>query len=149
MAICVEIADALVALIGGATSYQDVTVERQWVETQRLEDIQEDDPVKIIVVPRVLNVAAFDLKPRNAYEWDIGVWIDKKVLQTNESCDPMADLLEQVVTLIASNRQLEIPSDPFRAQCVKISPDPAYDTSQLLDIKVFRSVFLATYRVIK
>jgi hypothetical protein len=148
MALCVEIADALVDLIDGATFYQDVTVERQWLETQRLEKLQVDDPARVIVVPRTLNVTAFDLKPRTEFAWDIGIWIDKAIDQNNESIDPVADFVELVISLIATNRMLAIPSPPFRANCIGISQDPTYDPTQLLDIKVFRSVFVATYRVI-
>jgi hypothetical protein len=147
MALCVEIADAMVALIGAQTFDLPFTVERDWTETQRLEIIQEEDPVKVIVVPRVLNTTARDLTPRIDYAWDIGVWIDKKVQQTNAACDPVADFVEQVITLLNNNRQLTITSEPHLAQFIGITPDPTYDTTQLLDIRVFRSVFLATYRV--
>lgn len=148
LALCVDIADAMVDLIGAADFGQAFTVERQWVETQRLEDIDVDDPAKIIVVPQTLNLQAFDLKPRIENRWGIGVWIDKVVQQTNAGIDPVAYLVEQVVNLLATNRTLDIINPPFRATCVGIAPEPSYDTMQLLDIKVFRSVFVATYRVI-
>lgn len=145
-ALCVQISDAIVSLIEGATLNQSFTVERQWVEDQQRENMKETDPAFIVVVPRTLNVSAFDLKPRNAYNWDIGIWIDKVVDTTTTDCDPIAEFMEQVVTLLATNRNFVI--GPIHAQLVGIGPHPTYDATQLLDIRVFRSVFVATYRVI-
>jgi hypothetical protein len=144
-ALGVQIAEAVLALIEGATFNQPVFAERQWVETQQRENMKETDIAHVIVVPKNLNVTAFDLKPRNAFVWDIGVWTDKAVQTTNEACDPVAELVEEIVNLLVFNRNLLI--EAGQATLIGITPDPAYDSVQLLDIRVFRSVFLATYRI--
>lgn len=143
-AICVQIADAVKSLIQTATLSLDFVIERAWVETRHRDVMRETDPVFVIVVPRTLNVYAFDLKPRTALEWEIAVWIDRVVKTDVADCDPVALFMEEVVTLLAAQRDLEIPSG--RARCIRIEPHPAYDSVQLLDVRVFRSVFLATYR---
>lgn len=146
-AICVQIAEAVKSLIQSTDLSMPYTIERAWVETRQRVYMKEDDPLFIIVVPRTLNVHAFDLKPRTAFNWDIAIWIDRAVKDDTEECDPVVEFMEEIVDLLVGHRDLQI--DAGRARCIGIGPHPTYDSNQLLDVRVFRSVFVATYRFVQ
>lgn len=152
-AIVADLCDAMVSRINGATLSQPFTVKRGWLELVQRQTMQAEDPISILIVPDTLGAYAFDLKPRTAMEWDIGIWIDKSIINDPlnptvvnlETTDAVAGFVEEIVLLFAANRLLQTAT--VQGKCIKIEAVPVYDQQQLSELRIFRALIKTTYRV--
>ena len=144
-AIIVDICNAVVTKLEGATFNQEFTVSRGWLELVQRQKMHDTDPISVLVVPGMLGVYAFDLTPRVAFDWEVGLWIDKSIEANVATIDPVAEFVEQVTQLFAANRILNAGSR--KAKCIQIEADPVYDEKQLSELRIFRALIKITYRV--
>lgn len=145
-AIVADIGDGLINFLKSKNLGQPYTIERAWVTTDYRQYMLETDLISVIIAPSTLVPSAFDLKPRIAFDWDLGIWIDKATEVTTAAVDPLVEFMETIVFLLASNRQIQTPAGRW-AQCMKIEGQPSYDQNQMLELRIFRSLILVTYRV--
>jgi hypothetical protein len=136
----IEIADAIVAVLNGATLSRAFTARRAYMPVRGLEDYLS---LKVTVVPSSLSVQPFDLDTLRVFEWDFGVWIQQQASGDPAAIDPLMALSEGIIDLF-SNWQVGA-SPHLRIVALGVGQSP--DADRLLTDGLFTTVVTLTVRV--
>jgi hypothetical protein len=147
-AVILQIADAVVAALNGATLSQTFLAERAYVPVHELRDLVT---LRVSVVPTGLSLQLLNRSPRHLIDYvvDIGVQkhIDGDALTTAEvlaECDPLMLLAEEIGDLFRG-KSLAIAAGA--AVCVEIANRPVFAPAHLDEKRVFTSVVSLTFRL--
>jgi len=144
--IIVDISEAVAGLLAAASLSQAFAIKRAWVEVASRDRMAAGDPILVTILPGVLVMTAFDMKPRIAATWEVIVSITRAVQLTTASIDPIAGFVEEVAFLLAGKRLVGTPEGRV-AQCVGLEARPVHDPEQLAELKLYRAIVAVTYRV--
>jgi hypothetical protein len=139
------IADAVAAVLNGATFSQTFTAERVYVP---IYELKEADGLKVFVVPRDLAPTILT-RSSDDYTYNISIGILKRygsgpmtLDDINAACDPLVMLSEEIVDVLRSDAaQEQIPASYFA-----ITNAPVYDPKMHDEKKLFISLIVATYK---
>lgn len=140
MATIIEIADAVVAELNGASFSQPVTAARHYQPTF---DLQEMTELHVSVVPRGLSSKTLDRK-RDSFDYLIDVGIQKKPADLEQAT---LDALMSVVEEIADHFRTQPLAAYSNARCTEVKNEPAYAPEHLEELRQFTSVLTLTFRV--
>lgn len=98
----ITISDEIVETLNDATLSQSFAATRAYAPIFCKQDEEGEDELatlRVTVVPSLLTVAARDLAPRDGFEWEIAVWVQKRVENTTAAIDPLMNLMEEIIDL--------------------------------------------------
>ena len=143
----IQIADAMVAALNGATLSQPFTAERHYLPEF---DQQQMDELHVSVVPAELDEEMAD-RSRDRAEYKIHVAVQKRVSKQdppgldNEAIDGLMRLVEEIDDLLRHK-----PLAGFeRAHWFKTENKPIYDQNHLKEHSQFTSLLAFTYRMVR
>jgi hypothetical protein len=141
MSVIIDIADAVVAALNGATFTQTFTAVRAYVPVYELTDL---GTLRVTVVPRELSLVPLT---RNADtgEYLIDVAVQKVLGRDNADIDPFMTLAEDITDLFRGST-LATYTD---AKCTAVANAPIYDPGHLDERRVFTSVVTLTFVVVR
>ena len=139
MAIIIDIADAVVARLNGASLSQVFVAERTYLSILNLETL---NGLQVFVSPAMLTVSRFDLATRQAFLPQIQIGIRQRVTLATEDVDPLVVLTQEIIELF---RPVLLPGT--FAKCQGIENTPIYDPMFLDEKHVFLTTILLTYQV--
>jgi hypothetical protein len=139
MAVIIEIADAVVAQLNGATFSQPLTAERHYQPNFELSEMSE---LKVSVVPRSLAGKALDRR-RDGVDYQIDVAVQKRTDMTPASLDALMTLVEE----IADHFRKQPLANYTEARCTEVKNEPVYALEHLDELRQFTSVLTLTFRV--
>ena len=144
-AVVVEIADAVVAALNGATLSQPVTAERYYLPEFDLKDM---DTLHVSVVPAELDEEIAD-RARDRAEYKIHVAVQKRVAkQDPPGLDQAAiDGLMQLVQEIDDLFRHKTLAGYEPAAWTKTENKPIFDPKHLKESSQFTSLLVLTFRV--
>lgn len=138
-AVVVELANAVVAALNGATLSQEFTAERAYVPIRDVKDFG-DAELRVLVVPTGLRVAARDLGPRLTLEWELGVWLQQRAGRDTGDTDPLMLLAQEVIELFHGWRT------GADHRVIGIEARPPFDPQSQDVIGVFSATIYLTFR---
>lgn len=138
MSTVLDVADAVVASLNGASFSQALTAERAYQPTF---DLQEMQSLHVSVVPRSV---AIDAASRSGVFLDctIDVGVQKKINAGTEELDGLMRLVQEIVDHLRF-RSL----DSVAGKWLRIANDPVFAPEHLDQMRQFTSVISVTYRV--
>lgn len=139
MATILDIADAVVAELNGATFSQPVAAERHYQPRFELPEMSE---LHVSVVPRSLATKAID-RNRAAYDYEIDVAVQRRTDMSLASLDALMGLVEEIGERFRKERLTSYPD----ARCVDVKNEPVYSQSHLEELRQFTSLVTLTFRV--
>lgn len=151
-AVVIEIADAVVAELNGATLSMPFTAERRYVPRFKLRknqpgegaDLPDLETLRVSVVPRGLSAATL---ARRSHDFDylVDVAVQKR-LEDDEpaTVDPYMRLPEEIIDLFRGGTL-----SGLDAKCVAVANEPIYAPEHLNDSNVFTSVVTLTFRKVR
>jgi hypothetical protein len=140
----VDVSEAMVAVLNATNLGQAFTVERTYLTVQ---DIRNVDGLKITIVPSLLAVEAWDIKPSETFDWQVSVWIRKRVKPTPEEVDPLMLLSQNIIRLFAT-KQLGHMRRGTRSRCIRVEDQPNYDPDRIDRTGIYTSSIVFTFRTI-
>lgn len=146
MAVIIDIADAVVTTLLGATLSLPFTAERTYVPIRDLKDLTE---LTLSVVPVTIEGALQTRGGRYMEVYGIAIGIQQTIGkgamtddQIKAACDPLMTFAEQVVNLFAA--QVLAGMEP--TTCTQHKNEPIFSPEHLDDRRVFTSVVTLTYK---
>lgn len=145
MAVVIEIADAVVAALNGATLSQSFTAERLYLPEF---DLPTMDTLHVSVVPAELDEELAD-RTRDRAEYKIHVAVQKRVSKPDvsglntQAIDGLMQLVEEIGDLFRHKRLAGFEE----AHWVKTENRPIYDPKHLKEHSQFTSLLVLTFRV--
>ena len=139
MATIIDIANAVVSQLNGASLSQPLSAERHY---QPRFDLEEMTDLHVSVVPRSLSSRALD-RNRHSFDYQVDVAIQQKTDVSEGELDPLMSLVEEIADHLRNNRLTDHPD----ARVTGISNDPVYSPEHLEELRQFTSVLTLTYRV--
>ncbi len=149
MATIIDIADAVVTDLNGATLGMMFTAERWYVPIRDLKDLTNEPNPTISVVP--ITIAGTLLARGGQYmeQYDIGIGIQKSIgsgaMKPSEiisACDPLMTFCEEIMDFFAAKALLSYPS----AMCTQHKLEPIYSPQHLDERRAFTSVLTLTFK---
>jgi hypothetical protein len=136
----VDIADAVVASLNGATFSQAVSAERKYVPAVDLADLAD---LHVTVVPRAVAITTAT-RDSSYFDCSVDVGIQQKVNPDDVAeLDALVNLTQEVVDHLRMRR---LESMPYAAW-MSIANDPVFAPEHLDQERAFTSVVSVTYRV--
>jgi hypothetical protein len=140
------LADAVKDALADATFSQEITVERRYIPALKLEDLEADAGVIVLVVPRSNEIENLSRSDRQKTV-DISIGIQKRLTQAadpgneaaNEELDEMLLLVEEIAEHFA-------PGAYGGAKWVRTRNDPIFDPEDLLNNRTFASLVTVTFK---
>ena len=148
MALVIDIADAVVALLNGedADFSQDFTAQRRVRPSFELTDLAE---LRVTVVPKAMETSTAS-RSLSQYDVQVDVGIQKKLpagADEDVEVATMCGLVEEIADFL-KGKALE--GTGWRAVWAQpATNDPVYSVEHLAEKRVFTSVLTLTYRVMK
>lgn len=146
MSTVIDIADAVVTALNGATLSQSFVAERKYVPVHELDDLAQ---LRVSVVPATLEGVLIDRAGRNLYTFTIDVAVQKSIgsgamtdVQINAACDPLMTLSEEIADLF-DGKALTSPA----ARCTDVKNVPIFAPAHLDEKRVFTSVVSLTFKL--
>jgi len=139
MAVLIDIPDAVVAVLNGATLSQIFTAERTYLS---ILDLNTLDGLQVFVSPSMLTISRFDLAPRQAFLPQVQIGIRQRVSLAPADVDPLIILTQEIIELFRPVLLLGT-----RAKLQSIENTPAYDPMALDEKHVFLTTILLTFQV--
>ncbi len=137
----INIADAMVVVLNGATLSQTFSAERVWLIVQELPTLAG---LKVTVIPAMVAIRAFDLKPRRAFDWSIAIAVQKRLASSaKEYVDPMILLVQEIIDLF-------VPGAYFAnktANVQSLEAMPLYNPDKLDTQGLFESLITVTFHL--
>ena len=147
MAVVIEIADAVVAALNGASLSQEVTAVRHYLPEF---DLKEMDQLHVSVVPAELDEEIAD-RTRDKAEYKIHVAVQKRVTKQDPpgldttAIDDLMTLVEEIDDLFRHK-----PLSGFeQAHWLKTENKPIYDPKHLKENGQFTSLLAFTFCVVR
>lgn len=137
----VEIADAVVARINGASLSFGALAKRAYVPTYELDELTS---LRVTVVPNSLAMTMLSRRDDDFdHVIDVGIW--KRIDDSIDETDAMMAFVQEVLGLFRG--QLLAFGDPEQSTlCVSGANAPIYDPAMLDEKRVFASVLSLTFR---
>jgi hypothetical protein len=139
MATIIEIADAVVAELNGATFSQPVSAARHYAPKF---DIGEMGALHVSVVPRGLTSTSLD-RSRDAFEYQVDVAVQQKVDQATPPLDALMTLVEEIANHFRTGAIVSFPG----ARCTDVKNEPVFLPEHLMELGQFTSVLTLTFKV--
>lgn len=146
-AFTIEIADAVVAALNGATLSLPFVAERSYVPVHSLAALSE---LTVSVVPAALTATVFDRSRRRETQAVIDVGIQKRIgdgpmsnAEVNAACDPLMAFAQEVADLFNAT---DVPGLP-EASSIGMENLPIFDPKHLDEMRVFTSVVRLTFNI--
>lgn len=150
MAIVIDIADAVVTRLNGATLSQLFTAQRHYVPIHELKELVD---LAVSVVPRTLDLALLTRGGTNLYSHVIDIGIQRTIGRgamsngdINAAADPLMTLAEEIVLLFAGER-ITIPNPFLVVTCTNVTNVPIFAAEHLDEMRIFTSVVSLTFKV--
>lgn len=141
MALVVEIAEAVVAELNGATFSQQFTADRNYLPVYELEHLKD---LRVTVVPKGITIQSAG-RNSNQHDVEIDVAVQQKLANTTAAeIDPLLALVEEIADHFRF-RRLASPD----AVWIKTQNEPVYAQEHLDQFRVFTSLLTLTFRVIR
>jgi hypothetical protein len=139
MATIIDIAEAVVAELNGATFSQSVSAARHYAPKF---DIAEMTTLHVSVVPRSITSASLD-RSRDSFEYQIDLAVQQKVDQANPPLDALMTLVEE----IANHFRAGALASYLGARCSDVKNEPVFLPEHLAELGQFTSVLTLTFKV--
>jgi hypothetical protein len=139
MSILIDIPDAVVNVLNGATLSQTFVAERTYLSILNLDTL---DGLQVFVSPFTMTVSRFDLGLRQAFLPQVQIGIRKRVSLDPADVDPLIDLCQEIIELF---RPVWLPGTS--AKCQGIENTPVYDPIALDEKHVFVTTILITFQL--
>lgn len=143
----IQIADAMVAVLNGATLSQSFTAKRHYLPEF---DLKEMETLHVSVVPAELDEEIAD-RSRDQAEYKIHIAVQKRVAKQEppgldtSAIDSLMRLVEEIDDLFRHK-----PLSGFeQAHWVKTENKPIYDPNHLKEHSQFTSLLAFTYRLVR
>lgn len=146
-----EIADAVVAALNGASLSQSFAAERLYVPVHELDGLAD---LTVSVVPNGLSMTGLDRTPRHLIDYVVDIGIQQRIggtsavpatpTQVNARGDALMALTEEVVDLF---RGQPLAAGGRRAWCVAAENRPIFRPDHFDEMRVFTSVVSLTFRL--
>lgn len=141
-AVVVEIAEAVVEALEGATLSQSFIVARGYMPPYDLKEFT-DGEIRATVIPAELDLGARDLKPRAEMLWTIGIWVQAKAFPETGEFDPLMLLVEEVFLLFHGWRT------ELDRRVVGLRAMPPFDRETPQTTGLFSAAVMVTFRVVR
>ncbi len=147
MAVVIDIADAVTAMLNAAELSQPFTAVRHYLPEF---DLKEMDQLHVSVVPAELDEEMSD-RSRDRAEYKIHVAVQKRVVRQsppgldNAAIDGLMTLVQEIDDLL---RHKPLPGYP-QAHWIKTENKPIYDPKHLKEHGQFTSLLAFTYRMVR
>lgn len=145
----ISIADAVTATINGAALSQNFTAKRYYVPIHELVDLQD---LKVSVVPSMLESELLTRSSLNQMNYSIDIAIQQSLgsgprteMEIEAFCDPLMYLAEQIIGLFTGKALAGFP----QAICIEFANLPIFAPAHLDDLRVFTSVIVLKFRLIR
>lgn len=99
--------------------------------------------LRVTVIPAAQLVTAFDLNRRHAFDCQIDVVVQQRAEPTAVLCDPLMDLVEEIIDLF----RVAGPLPGTAARNVGVANDTCFDRLELDTKRLFSSVVSLTFRL--
>jgi len=136
-AIILQLADAVTTALNAATLSQSFAAVRSYIPVYGKQDEDADDlsTLTVAVVPSEL---AFTTEARNSDEFDyiIDIGIFKRVEPTNDVCDPLMQLVEEIADLFRGDTV----TASLPARFVSATNAPIYDQEMMRQQNIFAAL---------
>ncbi len=149
-AVIVDIADAVVEALNGASLSQTFTAERAYVPIHSLPDLTT---LKVTVVPSGLSSNLLNRKGANQFDFVIDIGIQQTFGQGNmtnaevvAACDPLMFLAEEIADLFRDGSSL---AGYTSAHAVTVENQPIFAPHHIEEQRVFTSIISLTFRLVK
>ena len=146
MALVIDIADAVVALLNGGSFSQAFEAERRVLPSFELSDLAD---LRVTVVPKAVETLTAS-RSLNQYDVQVDVGVQKKLPSGGDvdaEVATMCGLVEEIADLL-KGKALE--GTGWRAVWARPAVnEPVYSTEHLAETRVFTSVLTLTYRAMK
>ena len=139
MSVIIDIADAVVAQLNGATLSQPLIAVRHYQPKFELSEMTE---LKVSVVPRSLASKTLD-RNRDSFEYQIDVAVQQKTDMSQASLDGLMNLVEEIADHLRQTALTQYP----QSRCTEFENAPVYALDHLDELRQFTSVLTVTYRV--
>lgn len=140
MSTVINVADAVVASLNGASFSLPVTAERKYVPAVDLADLAD---LHVTVVPRAVAITTAT-RDSSYFDCAVDVGVQKKVNPDEpDELDELMTLVEEIADHLRMKRLDEAP----QAAWVSIENEPVFASEHLDQQRVFTSVLTVTYRV--
>ena len=136
MAVILDTADAVVALLNAGEFSQQFTAERLYLPLFELPDMAT---LHVTVVPKAVAIAGLS-RIVSQREFKIDVAVQQKGDETAETIDPLVDLVEEIVDYFQS-RRLASPN----VICTGVDVKPIYSQEHMHELRQFTSVLTLTF----
>lgn len=136
MSTIVDIADAVVTTLNGASLSQAFTAERGYLVPRDLTDL---DGLKVTVIPVSLLQFARDLGPRQTFDWGVGIIVQQRVALAG--VDALMILVQEIISLFATQTLGNL-----RSRAIGVENQPIYDPAMLDTHGLFQSQIIVTFR---
>lgn len=141
----VDIADAVVAALNGASLSQSFTAERSYVPVHELRDLSD---LKVSVVMAGVAGTLLDRSGRQDYENTIDVGVQKSIgsgamttADIRAACDPLMTFCQEIADLF-----LSAPIGVAGVSCTAADFRPIYAPMHIDEKRVFTSVITLTFK---
>jgi len=146
VALVIDIADAVVALLNGGSFSQAFEAERRVLPSFELSDLAD---LRVTVVPKAVETLTAS-RSLNQYDVQVDVGVQKKLPSGGDvdaEVATMCGLVEEIADLL-KGKALE--GTGWRAVWARPAVnEPVYSTEHLAETRVFTSVLTLTYRAMK
>jgi hypothetical protein len=143
-AMLIEIADALVGALAGASYSQPVAAVRKYRADYQIKDLEGS--VVTTVIPR--SIASVPASRTGCqYDHTLDVAIQHKISGSDEDLDAMLGLVDEIEKSL--RLQSLTTTSSHRAAWTGTTSDAAYDLKHLDELRVFTAVLSLTYRIIE
>lgn len=136
----INIADAMVVVLNGATLSQSFTAERRWLVVLELPTVAG---LKVTVIPAMVAIKAFDLR-RRAFDWSIAIAVQKRVSSPDPAdVDPLVLLVQEIIDLFQPGAYFA----DKKANVQSIEATPLYSPDKLDTQGLFESLITVTFHL--
>jgi hypothetical protein len=140
----IDIADAVVTAINGATLSQSVTAERFYVPVHDI----EDPALHVTVVPAALDGKLLDRRGKNLFTYLVDVAVQKVIgvgSMTNDqikaACDPLMSFAEEIADLFDGK-----PLGNSLVVCTNVKNVPIFAPDHLDEKRLFTSLLTLEFK---
>ena len=139
MTVLIDIPDAVVDVLNGATLSQAFEAERTYLSILNLDTL---NGLQVFVSPAALAVSRFDLEQRQAFGPQVQIGLRKRVTLDPADIDPMIALTQEIIQLF---RPVWLPGTTAKVQTIENTP--VFDAMALDEKHVFITTVLLTFQL--
>ena len=144
--VVVDVVESIVTILNAATLSIPFVATRDYLHHYDRSDLE---PIQVLVVPEILEVSAWDLRPRRSWDWGIAIWIDYLFEVGTDGqldptvIDPVMTLVQEVIDLFPPG---DVPANTPNSRLIHAENEPVYDPEEFDQFRVFSTKVLLTFR---